>query len=397
MALYAFDGTWNTAKENDESSYKNTNVVRFFETYDRRTNIKNFYVAGVGTRFDLIGRVLGGVWGLGVVARIEEAYDHLCQQWAAGDHDIDIVGFSRGAATVLDFCHLIHKRGIRKPDSDVVVEPHPQIRFLGLWDVVAAFGLANLGLEDLNIGHHLSLPAGSVKYAFHALALDERRPSFLPTRLHGACEVWFRGVHSDVGGGNGNRGLNDISLRWMMNKAIAAGLPITAADVVALAPDPATEPHPAAPLKLDVRLIADVDRRHHTIGPVEGYRDPPGTCFVETADDEIVAKEVGAKGLDTLPDIFRDRVKVLVSVAEAQARALDFKLDDVREGLYGLIEARVPLVTDDEKLIEARRSVIRLVSQMVAGARERGNHALNDFFLNEALFKLRPLFPFTDA
>src|SRR5690348_17251263 len=34
MALYAFDGTWNTAKENDESSYKNTNVVRFFETYD---------------------------------------------------------------------------------------------------------------------------------------------------------------------------------------------------------------------------------------------------------------------------------------------------------------------------------------------------------------------------
>ena len=119
-------------------------------------------------------------------------------------------GFSRGAATTLDFCHCIQERGIRRPGSDDVVEPSPKIRFLGVWDVVAAFGLANLGNTELNIGHHLSLPKSNLQYCFHAMALDERRPSFLPTRLEGACEVWFRGVHSDVGGGNANRGLNDI-------------------------------------------------------------------------------------------------------------------------------------------------------------------------------------------
>ena len=163
MALYAFDGTWNTAKKDDEASYKNTNVVRFFEAYDRRTTIKNLYVAGVGTRFDLIGRVLGGAFGLGELPRLNEAYDHLCRQWADGDHIIDIVGFSRGAATTLDFCHLIQKRQIRRPGTDIVVEANPQIRFLGVWDIVAAFGLANLGLTSLNIGHHLYLPKERLK------------------------------------------------------------------------------------------------------------------------------------------------------------------------------------------------------------------------------------------
>src|SRR5207248_8955640 len=90
--------------------------------------------------------------------------------------------------------------------------------FSGVWDVVAAFGLANLGNTALNVGHHLSLPKANLQYCFHAMALDERRLPFLPTRLSGACEVWFRGVHSDVGGGNGNRGLNDIALKWMMSK-----------------------------------------------------------------------------------------------------------------------------------------------------------------------------------
>src|SRR5262249_54967707 len=157
----------------------------------------------------------GGVFGLGELPRILEAYDHLCEQWAAGDRIIDIVGFSRGAATTLDFCHQIQENGIRRPGSDQVVETSPRIRFLGVWDTVAAFGLASVGNVELNIGHHLSLPKSSLQYCFHALALDERRLSFLPTRLEGAREVWFRGVHADIGGGNGNRGLNDITLKWM--------------------------------------------------------------------------------------------------------------------------------------------------------------------------------------
>ena len=106
---------------------------------------RNLYRAGVGTRFDAVGRVLGGVFGLGELPRLNEAYDHLCARWADGDTTIDIVGFSRGAATTLDFCHIIQERKIRKPGTDVVVEANPKIRFLGVWDVVAAFGLANLG------------------------------------------------------------------------------------------------------------------------------------------------------------------------------------------------------------------------------------------------------------
>jgi hypothetical protein len=213
MALYAFDGTWNSAKDNEDPDYKNTNVFRFFQAYHKHSGKPDLYVAGVGTRFDYVGKVLGGVFGLGELPRIKEAYDHLCEAWIAGDDKIDIVGFSRGAATTLDFCHHIQTHGIRRPGSDDVVEPNPTIRFLGVWDVVAAFGLANLGNTGLNIGHHLSVPKSSLRYCFHALALDERRPSFLPTRLHGACEVWFRGVHSDVGGGNTNKGLNDIALK----------------------------------------------------------------------------------------------------------------------------------------------------------------------------------------
>ena len=145
MALYAFDGTWNNAKDNEDDSLRHTNVFRFYQAYRKHSNTDDFYLEGVGTRFGAVGRVFGGVFGLGELARINEAYDHLCKAWADGDQIIDIVGFSRGAATTLDFCHRIQKDGIRRPDSDDVVEPQPRIRFLGVWDIVAAFGLANLG------------------------------------------------------------------------------------------------------------------------------------------------------------------------------------------------------------------------------------------------------------
>src|SRR3954470_16332256 len=238
MALYAFDGTWNAAKTDDEANLTNTNVYRFYQTYHAHSDTEDIYVAGVGTRWDIVGKIVGGVFGMGELVRINEAYDHLCKQWVINnDHVIDIIGFSRGAATTLDFCHRIQSRGLCRPGSDEVVEPSPQIRFLGVWDIVAAFGLANLGNTAADFGHHLTLPKANLRYAFHALALDERRPSFLPTRLNGGCEVWFRGVHSDVGGGNGNSGLNDITLKWMMSKAKAAGLPITSQDISALRPD----------------------------------------------------------------------------------------------------------------------------------------------------------------
>ena len=395
MALFAFDGTWNQERS-DDTQYKNTNVSRFHAAYRRHSGTDDFYRAGVGTRFGVVGKVLGGAFGLGELPRLNEAYDHLCATWANGDRVIDIVGFSRGAATTLDFCHIIQERGIRAPGTDRVVDANPQIRFLGVWDVVAAFGIANLGLSDLNIGHHLSLPKANLKYAFHALALDERRPSFLPTRLRGACEVWFRGVHSDVGGGNTNRGLNDIALTWMLSKAKAVGLPIASDDIQSLKPDPRATPRFDRKLPLEVRLISAVDWRHYTVSHADGCTSPPDTCAVETPEAEQSAAELGANGLETLPAELRLRIAVLYQAAQVTAEQLEFPIEGARESLLSLIEGRIPLVTDDQKLESARRAVVSLVSEMVRGAQRRGFHALNEFFLTEALWKLRPLFPFTD-
>jgi hypothetical protein len=396
VALFAFDGTWNEAKDNDDPKYGNTNVVRFYNAYHAHSNTQDFYVAGVGTRFDLIGRVAGGVFGLGELPRIDEAYDHACQTWAAGDHVIDVVGFSRGAATTLDFCHCVQERGIRRPGSKEVVEPKPKIRFLGVWDVVGAFGLANLGNVDLNIGHHLSLPKANLEYCFHALALDERRPSFLPTRLNGACEVWFRGVHSDIGGGNGNRGLNDITLAWMMRKAHAAGLPIAVEDVAALKPDPTAAPKPAKNLPLNVRLIGAVDRGHYTVAPLSGFASLPPTCSVETVTDEALAHELGAEALEVLPIDVRRRIAAMWETADAVATAQGYSLSLVRDPLLTLFQGRVPLITDEDTLTTARRAAARLTADMIHGAKSRGFNTLPEFFLTEALFNTRPLFPFTD-
>lgn len=396
MALYAFDGTWNEAKRDDDPQYRNTNVFRFYQSYHAHSGTADFYLAGVGTRYDLIGRALGGVFGLGVFARILEAYDHLCRQWLAGDRIIDVVGFSRGAATTLDFCHHVLTNGIRRPGTDEVIEPQPVIRFLGVWDIVAAFGLANLGNTELNIGHHLALPPESLQYCVHALALDERRPSFLPTRLPGACEVWFRGVHSDVGGGNGNRGLNDVALAWMFHKAQAAGLPIADADVAALHPDPAASPSHDHRKPFETRLVSAVDRRHHTVAPLDGWTNPPATCPVETAEDERRIARVGAVGIQVLSAADRVRMATLWETAEAVARARDFTLDEVRDELLTLFQGRIALVTDDAQLRAAREAVARLIVTAIGGARQRGFHVLTGFFLNEALFNLPRLYPLTD-
>ncbi len=132
MSLYAFDGTWNQKKDGEDPDYTNTNVVRFHAAYAKNSGRPEFYVEGVGTRFQAIGQALGGVFGLGELTRIEEGYKQLCREWIAtsGKAPIDIVGFSRGAATALDFCNYLLDRGIRDPDTGAQVAGAPEIRFL---------------------------------------------------------------------------------------------------------------------------------------------------------------------------------------------------------------------------------------------------------------------------
>jgi uncharacterized protein (DUF2235 family) len=271
--LYAFDGTGNDGSDLGTDAggvAKSSNVWKFYSAYDGMTSgagVKNVYVAGVGTRFGAVGAVVGGAFGVGWLDRVNDAYDELCEAYAKGDRIIDIIGFSRGAATALDFANKVAKRGIR--NGDTVVEPNPKIRFLGLWDVVAAFGVANLGFvfAELNVGHHLDLPK-NVEHCFHAISLDERRPSFVVTRVDGAYAVWFRGVHSDVGGGNENTGLSNITLRWMYRKAILAGLPITELHISddACHPGDRVRPNFFSDLsKLTWRDLQSADTLHYTV------------------------------------------------------------------------------------------------------------------------------------
>jgi len=83
-----------------------------------------------------------------------------------------------------------------------------------------------------------------VENAFHALAIDERRKPFAPSLWEvkaddpalasGKWRVeqrWFAGVHSNVGGGYADRGLSNLALRWVVDRATQCGLHFDAAFV----------------------------------------------------------------------------------------------------------------------------------------------------------------------
>lgn len=127
--------------------------------------------------------------------------------------------------------------------------PHGEVeavRFVGVWDTVAAYGLP---LDELTRGIDewvwpLSMPnytlSAKVELARHALALDEERDSFRPllwdegpeqeladagrTEEGRLKQVWFAGVHANVGGGYADDTLSYVPLEWMMEEARQAGL-----------------------------------------------------------------------------------------------------------------------------------------------------------------------------
>ena len=306
MALYAFDGTWNSATLGDDVEQEDeTNVANFYEAYREQ----KWYVSGPGTRRGKLGRVLGGGLGMGSFERVSEAYDELCKKFEAGDTVIDIVGFSRGSALALDFANKIQDAGIRRVGSKQVIQDSPKIRFLGLWDVVGSFGVP-IGkiFQKVNLGHKLYL-SKSVEYAFHAIAMDERRQTFRVTRLLNAYEVWFRGVHSDVGGGNGNVGLSSIALRWMLLKAKAAGLPIDEAMINSrndkIAPEsPLRLPTDAIPN--EYRGFLKQDRFHYTVSERSQHNNAPQNCSRESQDDEARAIRIDKLPQRQLGDAAQD-------------------------------------------------------------------------------------------
>lgn len=264
MALYAFDGTGNEDRDGDD---RDSNVLDFFRGYqdplrndDPGKPLGSLYLKGIGTRAKtLVGEGASEAFGIGGHRRVRQMMDRLENNIESGDDTADVIGFSRGAALALSFGNEVAKK-----------LPAVKIRFMGLWDVVGEFGAPG---RFVNAGHDLHFPPNVLRCC-HAMALDERRLLFPLTRLGlgrdttgRLLEVWFRGVHSDIGGGNGNGGLNWISLNWLYRNAVREGLPI---DAVAIAANLAlkTLPQQISDHKVEVgppRTIFDTDLLHSSV------------------------------------------------------------------------------------------------------------------------------------
>jgi uncharacterized protein (DUF2235 family) len=122
--------------------------------------------------------------------------------------------------------------------TDFAIEPATPIQCVGVWDTVGALGIPLRAFGSANQKKFQFMDTGlsrSVKFAFHALAVDEHRHPFLPAIWETqpdpgqtVQQVWFAGAHSDVGGGYPEQGLSDLALDWMMDAAATAGLDVVA-------------------------------------------------------------------------------------------------------------------------------------------------------------------------
>ena len=281
------DGTWNTPDQENKGIATPTNVVKLrnclaLQTPPRVVEQRYYYHTGVGTEGGWLSRLLGGAFGRGLARNIQSAYHWLALHYRPGDQ-IFLFGYSRGAYTVRSLAGLLNRCGLPNlgglPVScgwaRIATAFHngyrlqqsrgqwardwqfhhnatpglPKVRFLGVWDTVGALGVPDhLGVLNLfdrpKTWHfHDTELLGNVEIARHAVALDEMRASFTPTLWtrhdinSNVIQMWFPGVHADIGGGYSATGLSDIALRWMIDEATRAGLAFDTAMVNQIRPD----------------------------------------------------------------------------------------------------------------------------------------------------------------
>ncbi|WP_126454678.1 T6SS phospholipase effector Tle1-like catalytic domain-containing protein [Sulfuriflexus mobilis] len=245
--IILMDGTWN-----DENGHQGsgliTNIVRLFKSLgeDSPTQIARYF-RGVGNDDDCtaLERASGGAIGGGEKRIRCHAYATLVKEWQPGDR-ILIFGFSRGAACARMLASQLHKEGIPekitittesysnrstrnieqrfvKYKSSGGIRP-VSVDFLGVWDTVGAFGvpvkLLGIPFHKVNLFKDMHV-SPNVQKAVHLVALDETRDPYTPTLMNqreGIHEVWFPGVHSDVGGSYSEDRLASITLDYMVNQ-----------------------------------------------------------------------------------------------------------------------------------------------------------------------------------
>ncbi|KAG2207002.1 hypothetical protein INT47_008471 [Mucor saturninus] len=261
--IVCLDGTWETPQEK-------TNVYKFYASLDSTTDqtwdYKISYCPGLGTKGNY--PLLGGLFGYGITDQILSAYQYICKNYRNENDEIWLVGFSRGAYAARSLTGLIYNVGLlpenqlhhskdayqhyrnrgdaSRPGELLSLEFRtkfncrmPSIHFLACFDTVGSLGVPKLpwylgGSACLHEFHDTKL-SPIVKNAYHAVSIHEQREWFRPTLMQISAagdqqvleQVWFPGMHSDVGGqqsGPYDNVLSSQSLHWIMTKAIQNGL-----------------------------------------------------------------------------------------------------------------------------------------------------------------------------
>lgn len=260
------DGTWNEPERKDPKSGRPqpTNVLKVARAVLPRSRYGVdqvvYYHEGVGTLGQL-DKWTGGAFGRGMEKNVRSLYRFLVYNFEPND-ELYFFGFSRGAFTVRTLAGFMNAVGLLQKDDEYYTpemyklyessttvdsaewrhafrhikdtRPCPPIHFVGVWDTVGALGppgvLGQLFNRNKYKYHEINLHP-TILHAYHALAIDERRKPFAPSLWNrppswiGTLEqVWFAGVHSNVGGGYPRDGLANEALHWMIEKAELLGL-----------------------------------------------------------------------------------------------------------------------------------------------------------------------------
>jgi len=252
----------------DDFGLINTNVVQVAELAIKNRDQVVYYDPGVGTmnflgrpRKRSVGALMGKLFGYGLIMDIMTLYRILMHCYESGDR-VYIFGFSRGAYIARALAGMLYKCGLLQDgsynllpyvarmyitaDNDALATKFKQTfsrpcspYLIGVWDTVKSLGYF-LGKEFFDTQLN-----PDTRYGYQAISIDEKRKAFdvmlwdernlIATQT--VEQVWFAGVHEDIGGGYPDRQLSDITLKWMLQKAERAGLKLNDRWQASLHPD----------------------------------------------------------------------------------------------------------------------------------------------------------------
>lgn len=346
------DGTSNEIAED------RTNILRLFGMLRKNQQQIVFYDPGVGTfgaenKASYYYRKTGEVWGLatgaGLDANVKQAYQFIIEHYKKGD-EIYMFGFSRGAYTVRVLAGFIHAVGLlhthnlnllnyayraykfaknkhKQPPKagstapiapeiklyQNVLQPHfPPIKMLGLFDTVSSvIEVGRYFIPKFRSHPHTDYNP-SVETIRHAVAIDEKRRMFMPQLyaqgrnfqpkrniedgqvLQDVEEVWFSGVHGDVGGGypEDQSQLAKIPLLWMISQAKQAGLTFNneVVDYLIRGKGPQAVPDPKADLNKSMNKFwrALEYAPWYKFKGTQTNRKTHGGFFIRNAEDRLI-------------------------------------------------------------------------------------------------------------